>query len=168
MKFANRAKNIKNDPIINEDIDQKALLRKYEAELRRLRVELEERNRFLVDNTSVIQLEEDKRRAERDKVAAVVALEQRSQEIVQEREEKKKLEVSLYLGEISLSVIKEKIRTMYSQVLQGGKKIEDTPQFRSALEEHQKVIRQQYEKRLQDLEKERQMIEEVKIYVNND
>jgi hypothetical protein len=51
---------------------------------------------------------------------------------------------------------------MYSQVLVGGRKIEDTPQFRSALEEQQKIIRQQYEKRLQELEKERQLIEEVK------
>ena len=50
---------------------------------------------------------------------------------------------------------------MYSQVLHGGRKVEDTPQFRTALEEQQKLIRQQYEKRLQDLEKERQVIEEV-------
>ena len=50
---------------------------------------------------------------------------------------------------------------MNSQLLVGGRKIEETPQFRSALEEQQKIIRQQYEKRLQDLEKERQMIEEV-------
>ena len=50
---------------------------------------------------------------------------------------------------------------MNSQMLIGGRKIEDTPQFRSALEEQQKIIRQQYEKRLQELEKERNMIEEV-------
>lgn len=50
---------------------------------------------------------------------------------------------------------------MNSQLLVGGRKIEETPQFRNALEEQQKIIRQQYEKRLQDLEKERQMIEEV-------
>ena len=50
---------------------------------------------------------------------------------------------------------------MNSQLLIGGRKIEETPQFRNALEEQQKIIRSQYEKRLQDLEKERQMIEEV-------
>jgi kinesin family protein 3/17 len=33
VKFANRAKNIKNRAVINEDVDQKALLRKYEVEL---------------------------------------------------------------------------------------------------------------------------------------
>ena len=52
---------------------------------------------------------------------------------------------------------------MNSQLLVGGRKIEETPQFRNALEEQQKIIRQQYEKRLQDLEKERQMIEEVML-----
>ena len=55
---------------------------------------------------------------------------------------------------------------MNSQLLVGGRKIEDTPQFRSALEEQQKIIRQQYEKRLQDLEKERTLIEEDKAQVD--
>ena len=55
---------------------------------------------------------------------------------------------------------------MNSQLLVGGRKIEDTPQFRSALEEQQKLIRQQYEKRLQDLEKERNQIEEDKAQVD--
>ena len=41
LKFAHRAKNIKNKPAINEDLDQKALIRKYETELRKLRGELE-------------------------------------------------------------------------------------------------------------------------------
>lgn len=50
---------------------------------------------------------------------------------------------------------------MYSQMLVGGRKVEDTPQFRSALQEQQKIIQQEYEKRLSDLEKERYIIEEV-------
>jgi hypothetical protein len=37
LKFANRAKNIRNQAVVNEDIDQKSLLRKYERELQRLR-----------------------------------------------------------------------------------------------------------------------------------
>jgi kinesin family protein 3/17 len=40
--------------------------------------------------------------------------------------------------------------------LVGGKKIEDTPQFKSALEEKQRLIRQEYEGKLSELEKERQ------------
>jgi hypothetical protein len=88
-----------------------------------------------------VQLEAEKRRAEEDKAAAINALEVRSKEYMIEREEKKRLE--------------EKIKMMNSQMLVGGKKIEDTPQFRSALEEKQRLIRQEYEVKLQDIEKER-------------
>jgi len=51
---------------------------------------------------------------------------------------------------------------MNSQMLIGGKKIEDTPQFRTALEAKQKLIRQEYELKLQEIEKERNLIEEDK------
>ncbi len=121
LKFANRAKNIKNQPIVNEDVDQRALLRKYENELKRLKHELDERNKTLIDKTRLMQLEEDKRKAEQDKNAAMAALEQRSREFFQEREEKKRLE--------------EKIRNINSQMLVGGQKIEETVQFRNAVEE---------------------------------
>ena len=60
-----------------------------------------------------MKLEEEKRRAEEDKEAAITALEMRSKEFMKEKEEKKKLE--------------EKIKMMSSQVLKGGTKIEDTP-----------------------------------------
>ena len=69
-----------------------------------------------------------------------------------EKESKKKLE--------------EKIRMLNSQLLIGGKKIEDLPQFKTALEEKQKAIRQEYEGKLHDLEKERNQIEEDKAQVD--
>ena len=50
LKFATRAKKIKNEAKINEDVDQRALLRKYEVELRRLKSELDDRNKGPVDN----------------------------------------------------------------------------------------------------------------------
>lgn len=40
LKFATRAKKIKNEARINEDVDQRALLRKYEIELKKLKNEL--------------------------------------------------------------------------------------------------------------------------------
>lgn len=127
LKFATRAKKIKNEARINEDLDQRTLLRKYEVELRKLKQELEERNHHIVDNQHYMQLEAEKRRAEEDKNAAINALQERSREILIEKEEKKKLE--------------EKIKMMNSQMLIGGKKVEDTPQFRNALEEKQRIIR---------------------------
>ena len=71
---------------------------------------------------------------------------------MQEREQKKLLE--------------EKIKMMNSQMLIGGKKVEDTPQFRTALEAKQKIIRQEYEQKLQEIEKERNLIEEDKAQVD--
>jgi kinesin family protein 3/17 len=50
LKFATRAKKIKNEAKINEDVDQRALLRKYEVELRRLKMELDDKNKIGVDN----------------------------------------------------------------------------------------------------------------------
>ena len=64
------------------------------------------------------QVEEQKRRAEADKLAAITALEQRSREFMREKEEKRRLEA--------------RIANMQSQLLIGGNKLEDTPVFRSA------------------------------------
>jgi kinesin family protein 3/17 len=47
LKFATRAKKIKNEARINEDVDQRALLRKYEVELRKLKMELNEKTRHI-------------------------------------------------------------------------------------------------------------------------
>jgi antitoxin component HigA of HigAB toxin-antitoxin module len=47
-------------------------------------------------------------------------------------------------------------------MLVGGKKIEDTPQFRVALEEKQRIIRQEYENKLNEIERERDQITENK------
>ncbi len=152
LKFATRAKKIKNEAKINEDVDQRALLRKYEIELKRLKMELDDKNRGNVDNKHLTQLELEKRKAEEEKSAAITALEMRSKEYMQEREEKKRLE--------------EKIQMMNSQMLIGGKKVEDTPQFRTALEAKQKMIRQEYELKLQEIEKERNLIEEDKAQVD--
>jgi kinesin family protein 3/17 len=148
LKFANRAKHIKNEAKINEDLDQRALLRKYEVELKKLKKELDEKNKDITDKELLMKLEDEKKKAEEDKEAAINELEMRSKEYFQEKEEKKRLE--------------EKIQMMNSQMLMGGKKIEDTPQFISALEEKQKQIREEYDRKLADFEKERQLIEEDK------
>jgi len=95
LHFARRAKNIKNRPHVNEDLDQKALIRQYEIELKKLRIELEEKNKMISNNELVIQLEEEKKQAEEDKMMAIDALEQASRKYLQEREEKKILEVNL-------------------------------------------------------------------------
>ena len=54
LKFATRAKKIKNEARINEDVDQRALLRKYEVELRKLKMELNEKNRHINSHSHLL------------------------------------------------------------------------------------------------------------------
>lgn len=95
LKFATRAKKIKNKARINEDVDQRALLRKYEQELRRLRAELEAKNKNVVDKGKLLEVEQQKKRLEEDKQAAIALLELRSKEFEIEKESKKRLEVKI-------------------------------------------------------------------------
>lgn len=64
LKFANRAKTIKNLARVNEDLDQRGLLRRYEQEIKQLRGELASKSQEIVDKRKVLQLEELRRRAE--------------------------------------------------------------------------------------------------------
>lgn len=113
LKFATRAKKIRNKAKINEDVDQRALLRKYEQELRRLRAELEAKSKNVVDKGKLLEVEQQKKRLEEDKQAAIALLEKRSKEFEKEKEAKVRLEA--------------KIRALQSQMLEGGTAIEDTP-----------------------------------------
>ena len=88
MKFATRAKKIKNEARINEDVDQRALLRKYQTELKKLKQELAEKNNAMgstgtYNQGDIQQLEQEKKQAEADKMNAINALEMRSREFIQ-------------------------------------------------------------------------------------
>jgi len=152
LKFANRAKNIKNSAHINEDLDEKTLLRRYEKELKRLRRELQERNKNVVDKRKLIELEERRRQAEKDKLQAIMNMERLSQSLMTEKEAKKKLE--------------EKIRQMNEQLLIGGYSsgpVSETPAFKVALQQEQARIRKIYQSKVAELEKEREAMEEEKV-----
>jgi len=151
LKFAERAKKIKNVAQINEDLDQVALLRKYEMELKKLRSELENRSTGSPDNNLLQDMAKEKKRLEEDRQQAINLLQNREKEFAKEKEEKERLIA--------------RIRMLTSQVLVGGKHIEETPQFKSALEEKQRVIRQEYEQKLNELERERQQLEDDKVHV---
>jgi kinesin family protein 3/17 len=144
LYFAQRAKKIKNRPIINEDVNNRALIRKYENELKNLRNELELKNKMLNNNGLVMQLQEEKEQALQDKNEAIKELEKASRQYLIEREEKLKLE--------------KKIQMMSEQMITGGHKIEETPQFQNALKNQLKL----YENKILEIEKERQQLEEDK------
>ncbi|KAG2437000.1 hypothetical protein HYH02_011432 [Chlamydomonas schloesseri] len=145
LKFANRAKNIQNEAHVNEDVDQRTLLRKYERELRRLRDELARRSRNVVDKRALLVAEEQAKRAEADKLAALTALQERSREFLREKEEKRALEL--------------KIQAMQSQLLSGGGSgaaLTEVPAVRAMVQREANKVKEYYEARIRALEAERQ------------
>lgn len=58
LRYANRAKSIKNKPHVNED-PKDALLRDFQSEIERLRVQLEERRKLRAATTTSVEMEEE-------------------------------------------------------------------------------------------------------------
>jgi hypothetical protein len=167
LKFAHRAKSIQNTAFVNEDLDRNSLLRQYEKELRKLRKELKLKSQAVVDQRVVLELEDQKRRAEADKIAALRALEARSFEFMKEKLEKRMLE--------------EKILELEGQVLSGGAHtagasgtvgggsgahVQDSPAFRQAISAHRDALRQEYQQRMDEVDREREQIELHKTQVD--
>eukprot|EP00958_Prasinococcus_capsulatus_P009935 scaffold965_cov344-Prasinococcus_capsulatus_cf.AAC.3 len=94
-----------------------------------------------VDKRRLLELEEEKRKAEQDRIAVITDLQTMSHEFMQEKEEKQKLE--------------EQIQRMQSQLLTGGSKIEESPAFQQRVEIEHRRIRGEYESKLADMERER-------------
>ena len=147
LKFANRAKRVKNVPRVNEDENHRTLLKKYERELKRLRAELQARGKDLVDKRLLLQLEEARRKEQADKMAAMSALERQSAEIARQK--------------AAMASLQKRISSMQGQLLVGGQgSVEDTPAFRTLLAREQNRIKMEYEARLAEMENERSMIAE--------
>ena len=155
LNFAKRAKRIRIKACINEEVNQNALISQYEIELSRLRKELEEKNEMINNNSFIKKIEMEKLQAEKDKNEALQALEQASLRFLQEREEKRKLE--------------KKIEIMKFQMIPGGQKIkiEDTPEFKTLLQKHQILLEKDFNEKLNDLEKEKELIQISKEQVDS-
>ncbi|KAE9130695.1 hypothetical protein PF007_g4409 [Phytophthora fragariae] len=137
-------------------------------EAMRLRAELEERSRNVVDKRRLLELDEQRRRAEEDKMAAIRALEERSREFMREKEEKKRLEqrISALTSQMLMSNQRRLTPSAGGGLGDGEVLNVEDPLIRDAIKEHQDRIRQEYECRLADLEKERETIEEEKAQVD--
>eukprot|EP00756_Hemistasia_phaeocysticola_P017268 Hpha_TRINITY_DN15528_c0_g1::TRINITY_DN15528_c0_g1_i1::g.104777::m.104777 len=144
LKYANRAKNIKNEATVNEDLDQRALIRKYERELRELRAELSAVNRNYAPKVKLAESEQ--RRQE-----ALLALKARSVEVIQEKRAKEQLVEQIAGMEKNghVSVV-------------GEENEEGSVAFREAIHR----VSEEYMNRLDELDKERQVIEEDKAQVD--
>ena len=123
--------------------------------MNRLRKELEEKNQLINNNEFIKKIEMEKIQAEKDKNEALQALEKASFRFLQEREEKIKLE--------------KKIEIMKFQMIQGGQKIkiEDTPEFKTLLQKHQILLQKDFNEKLNDLEKEKELMQISKEQVDS-
>ena len=155
LNFAKRAKSIRIKASINEEVNQNALISQYEKELSRLRQELNEKNEMINSNAFIKKIEMERLQAEKDKNEALQALEKASLRFLQEREEKRKLE--------------KKIEIMNFQMIPGGQKvkIEDTPEFKTLLQKHQILLQKDFNEKLNDLEKEKELIQISKEQVDS-
>merc|ERR1711871_1754653 len=169
LKFANRAKNIRNEARVNEDLDQKSLLRKYERELKKLRAELEARSKNVVDKRRLLELDEQRKQAEADKLDAYRRLEARTEEFKKEKEEKSKLEqrIARLVGQMignkgeAAEANLDELGDKELGILGGNLGLTD-----GAVKEQQEKLRQEYKDKLANLEKEREIIEEDKAQVD--
>lgn len=170
LRYANRAKNIKNKPKINED-PKDALLREFQEEIVRLKRELEKRGggvagskkvkrRRQKENGETEEIEEEgeegSEQSAEDKIKLEQARLEEDKKALQENhsmmaEEKEKL-----IGEIQKKAqqlkkqqeaqagLKSKIKMMESKLLVGGKSIVDkTTEQERALEEQRIQIAEQ-------------------------
>ena len=155
LNFAKRAKSIRIKASVNEEVNQNALISQYENELSRLRQELNEKNEIINSNAFIKKIEMERIQAEKDKNEALQALEKASLRFLQEREEKRKLE--------------KKIEIMNFQMIPGGQKIkiEDTPEFKTLLQKHQILLQKDFNEKLNDLEKEKELIQISKEQVDS-
>jgi kinesin family protein 3/17 len=77
-----------------------------------------DRQAHSISHALLLQIEEARRREQADKMAAIHALERQSQEIMRHKS--------------AMAALQTRIASMQSQLLVGGQKVEDTPQFRCA------------------------------------
>ncbi|EDQ86185.1 uncharacterized protein MONBRDRAFT_28628 [Monosiga brevicollis MX1] len=140
LKFAKRAKQVKNYAYVNQDLNNSALLSAYESEIKRLRKALADSSR----GVAVTQLKEQKLRLTTEKEAMANELEARTAAVATAQEESKRL--------------RAKIHSMERQLLTGGAEIEESPEFHAAVKAMEAKLANEYDAKLALLEAEREQL----------
>ncbi|XP_065839582.1 uncharacterized protein [Oscarella lobularis] len=152
LKFANRAKKVKNYAVINQDVSQQALLSKYEQEIKKLRRALTDRQvqgESLVDKAELLRIESQWAQVAKEKETVESELAKRVEEVQQTKKEK--------------SALQGRIKELEERVLLGGTRAEETPEFKSAVQKAQEQLQTEYEAKFKDLEKERELLQREKM-----
>ncbi|KAI6227433.1 Kinesin-like protein [Aphelenchoides fujianensis] len=162
LRYANRAKNIKNKPRINED-PKDALLREFQTTIADLKQKLEKRmtssRKRRHDPELAIREQQRKLDAEREellknneiiseeKQRMLAALEERAEQLAQEREAK--------------SSIEAKIQAMESKLLTGGTNLVDQTR------EQQELLKQRNIELAEQKRKEREILQQLELQDEN-
>ncbi|XP_062507660.1 uncharacterized protein LOC134184072 isoform X2 [Corticium candelabrum] len=145
LKFAKRAKAIKNKAVVNQDERHQAMLSVYEKEIKRLKSELASTRAGLIERVELERLAMEKRKIEEEKDVVLSELYAQQREINTVMVEKERYEGI--------------IRELETQVLLGGHKIEETPEFQQAIEKEQNRLKKEAAQTLAELQAERTRLE---------
>ncbi|CAI8038052.1 Kinesin-like protein KIF3A [Geodia barretti] len=148
LKFAKRAKNIRNIAQVNEDMSEKALISSYQSEIKRLKLQLQERSSGT--DIDYIKLLQERQEEQREKEEVKTKLEMQQKLADEAQAEKTKL--------IS------RIRELEDKFFRGGSKaVMDTEEFKEAILKEQQRVKQetasQYQRKFAELEKEKERTE---------
>jgi kinesin family protein 3/17 len=149
LKFANRAKSVKNYAMVNEDFSQQAMLSKYEQEIKKLRRALAQQqigtgSDHLVVREELHRVQSQWAQVTKEKEDVESELAKRLEEVEQTQHEKKKLQ--------------QRIEELEKEVLVGGKRPEETPEFEMAVRKAQEQLQNEYESKYRDLEREKEAL----------
>ncbi|KAI5749788.1 hypothetical protein M8J76_010202 [Diaphorina citri] len=171
LRYANRAKNIKNQPRVNED-PKEALLREYQEEIQRLKNLLNQRtvqpSSKLNDENQTreeyLNEEEDKLNNKRKRIMNENHLsDAEKQKLLQEVESKQK---AIEAEKKYTEELAKRINSMESKLLQGGKNIIDhTNEQQKALEKQKAEICERKRRMIemkQELDKKEESTEEIR------
>ncbi|CAB3409186.1 unnamed protein product [Caenorhabditis bovis] len=159
LRYANRAKNIKNQPKINED-PKDALLREFQEEIQRLREKLERkkiRSRGGGSSTSQSYYEEEKQKLENDMDRIMRndgLVRQEKESLIKELEEKSRL---LEKERLEQAKVAEQIANIQSRLIMG----EAGEQLASRTREQQQQLERKRKELAEQKKREREMAEQL-------
>eukprot|EP00050_Salpingoeca_kvevrii_P005168 m.272751 g.272751 ORF g.272751 m.272751 type:complete len:1251 (+) comp11088_c0_seq1:32-3784(+) len=146
LKFANRAKSVKNVAVVNEDKNESAMLSHYQSEIARLRDMLKNKNQ--VDPDELERLQSINQQARLEKSVIVTELARQQREVQQAQEEKLQLE--------------RRIAELEKSCLEGGEAIEHSDEFQLAVKRERERLENEQQSQMAQIEEERRRLEEEK------
>jgi ankyrin repeat protein len=151
LKFASRAKNVKNYAVVNQDMSDQALLSAYQKEIENLKLQLARsatpalEPQVIVDTEALDALREKHTELESQNTMTQTELKTQAEKISQVETEKIELQ--------------KRMEAMTAQLLSGGSKIEEHPEFRKTVSAVESRLQTDYERKLAELESEKQRVE---------